>query len=75
MATPQRTARDELERIVLSNIAEYGWYAVNIVEGILRLAGPFTRPCVRPAPANQACESDSPSELRPLAPPFAKESL
>jgi hypothetical protein len=32
MTNPQRTTRDELERIVLSNIAEYGWHAVNIVE-------------------------------------------
>jgi hypothetical protein len=29
---PQRTARDEPERIVLNNIQEFGWHAVNIIE-------------------------------------------
>jgi hypothetical protein len=81
MATPQRTAKDEPERIVLNNIQEFGWHAVNIIEdngcppwSILRLAGLFTRSCVRPAPASQACEPDSPSGLRPLAHPWAKVS-
>jgi hypothetical protein len=32
MTNPQRAARDEPERIVLANIAEYGWHAVNVVE-------------------------------------------
>jgi hypothetical protein len=41
---------------------------------ILRLAGLFTRPCVRPAPASQAREPDSPPGLRPLSHPWAKES-
>jgi hypothetical protein len=36
--------------------------------GILRLAGLFTRPCVRPALASQRCDFDSPSGLRPLPP-------
>jgi hypothetical protein len=29
---PQRTARDEPERIVLNNIQEFGWHAVNVIE-------------------------------------------
>jgi hypothetical protein len=99
MATPQRYTRDDLGKIVLANINEFGWHCVNVVEddahppwsytiglyetwehpeliivGILRLAGPFTRPCVRPAPASQACEPDSPSGLRPLALSCAKAS-
>jgi hypothetical protein len=32
MATPQRIPKDDPERIVLSNIAEYGWHAVNVIE-------------------------------------------
>jgi hypothetical protein len=28
MTQPQRTPKDEPERIVVSNIAEYGWHAV-----------------------------------------------
>jgi len=32
MNSPQRIAKDEPEKIVLSNIAEYGWHCVNIVE-------------------------------------------
>ena len=32
MTNPQRTARDEPERIVLSNIREFGWHAVNVIE-------------------------------------------
>jgi hypothetical protein len=32
MANPLRSPRDEPERIVLSNIAEYGWHAVNVIE-------------------------------------------
>jgi uncharacterized protein DUF4262 len=87
MTYPQRTTRDELERIVLSNIAEFGWHCLNVIEddghppwsytiglyetwnhpeliviGILRLAGPFTRPCVRPAPASRARAPDSPCQ-------------
>jgi hypothetical protein len=38
---------------------------------IFRLAGPFTRPCVRPAPASQPREADSPYGQRPLRPPAA----
>jgi Domain of unknown function (DUF4262) len=32
MTNPQRIAKDELEKIVLSNINEFGWHCVNIVE-------------------------------------------
>jgi hypothetical protein len=32
MTNPQHTARDEPERIVLNNIAEFGWHAVNVIE-------------------------------------------
>ena len=32
MATPQRLTRDDLGKIVLNNIAEYGWHCVNVVE-------------------------------------------
>jgi len=32
MTDPQRAARDEPERIVLSNISEFGWHAVNVIE-------------------------------------------
>jgi Domain of unknown function (DUF4262) len=32
MTNAQRTATDEAERIVLNNIAEYGWHCVNVVE-------------------------------------------
>jgi len=32
MANTQPATNDPLERIVLSNIAEYGWHAVNFVE-------------------------------------------
>jgi hypothetical protein len=68
MSNPQHQPKDDPERIILANINEYGWHAVNIIEddghppwSILRLAGPFTRPCVRPAPASQRRDFDSPS--------------
>jgi Domain of unknown function (DUF4262) len=32
MTNSRRTARDEPERIVLSNVAEYGWHCVNVIE-------------------------------------------
>jgi hypothetical protein len=32
MTSTQRAARDEPERIVLHNIAEFGWHCVNIIE-------------------------------------------
>jgi hypothetical protein len=32
MATPQRIAKDEPERIVLNNISEFGWHCVNVIE-------------------------------------------
>jgi hypothetical protein len=32
MAKPQRIGNDELERHVLTNIAEFGWHSVNVVE-------------------------------------------
>lgn len=32
MTNPQRAGRDEPERIVLHNIAECGWHAVNVIE-------------------------------------------
>jgi hypothetical protein len=32
MTNPQRVAEDEPERIVLNNIADYGWHCVNIIE-------------------------------------------
>src|ERR1700730_18948710 len=32
MNNPQPIASDEPERIVLSNINEYGWHAVNVIE-------------------------------------------
>jgi hypothetical protein len=58
MGTPQRIGADDLERQVFANIAEFGWHCVNAIEDdghppwtLLRLAGPFTRPCVRPASA------------------------
>jgi hypothetical protein len=84
MTKPQRSANDDLERHALSNINEFGWHAVNVIEDdshppwtILRLAGLFTRPCVRPASASQrrGFDRDAPAAtLRcpaplPLAPP------
>src|ERR1700722_14905354 len=42
---------------------------------ILRLAGPFTHPCVRPAPASQRRDSDSPYGLRPLPLPVASARI
>jgi hypothetical protein len=32
MTDPRRIAKDEPERIVLSNIQEFGWHAVNVIE-------------------------------------------
>jgi hypothetical protein len=32
MANPLRSPRDEPERIVLSNVREFGWHAVNVIE-------------------------------------------
>jgi Domain of unknown function (DUF4262) len=32
MATPQRTTRDDLEKIVIANVNEYGWHCVNVLE-------------------------------------------
>jgi Domain of unknown function (DUF4262) len=32
MTNPQPVAKDEPERIVLSNIAEFGWHCVNVIE-------------------------------------------
>jgi hypothetical protein len=32
MTDPRRIAKDEPERIVLNNISEFGWHAVNIIE-------------------------------------------
>jgi len=32
MKNPQRIAKDEPEKIVLANISEFGWHAVNIIE-------------------------------------------
>jgi hypothetical protein len=32
MSNPQPDARDERERIVLHNVAEFGWHCVNIIE-------------------------------------------
>jgi hypothetical protein len=32
MTNPQRVAKDEPERIVLSNIREFGWHCVNVIE-------------------------------------------
>jgi hypothetical protein len=32
MTQPQRKAKDEPERIVLSNIREFGWHCVNVIE-------------------------------------------
>jgi len=63
MSSSQPVAKDDPERIVLSNIAE----------SILRLAGLFTRPCVRPAPAAQRRDSGPPPGLCPLPHPWAKE--
>ena len=31
-ATPPRIGNDDLERIVLTNIAEFGWHVVNVIE-------------------------------------------
>jgi hypothetical protein len=44
VTNPQRVAKDEPERIVLSNINEYGWHCVHVIEddGVLCLAGLFT---------------------------------
>jgi Domain of unknown function (DUF4262) len=32
MNQPQRVTRDDLEKIVISNINEYGWHCVNVIE-------------------------------------------
>lgn len=32
MTNPQRIPKDEPERIVLSNIQEFGWHCVNVIE-------------------------------------------
>ena len=32
MNQPQRFTRDDLSKIVIANIAEYGWHAVNVIE-------------------------------------------
>jgi Domain of unknown function (DUF4262) len=32
MATPQRATRDDLDKIVISNINEFGWHCVNVIE-------------------------------------------
>ena len=32
MSQPQRFTRDDLSKIVIANIAEYGWHAVNVIE-------------------------------------------
>jgi hypothetical protein len=32
MATPQRATRADLEKIVIGNIAEFGWHCVNVIE-------------------------------------------
>jgi hypothetical protein len=32
VTNPQRVGKDEPERIVLSNINEYGWHCVNVIE-------------------------------------------
>jgi hypothetical protein len=32
MATPQRLTRDDLDKIVIANIAEFGWHCVNVIE-------------------------------------------
>jgi hypothetical protein len=32
MTNSQRVAKDDLERQVIHNIAEYGWHAVNVIE-------------------------------------------
>jgi hypothetical protein len=49
----QRVAKDELERFVISNINDFGWHAVNVIEDdgqppwtLLRLAGLFGRPAL-----------------------------
>jgi hypothetical protein len=53
MNQPQRTPKDEPERQVLSNIQEFGWHCVNVIEddghppcSILRLAELFGRPAL-----------------------------
>ena len=81
MNQPQRFTRDDLGKIVLANINEFGWHCVNVVEdddhppwSILRLAGPFVHPCTRPAPAAQRRDSGPPHGLRPLAHPWAEAS-
>ena len=80
MNQTQRIGKDDPEKIVLANIAECGWHCVNVVEddghppwSILRLAGPFIRPCIRPAPAAQRRDSGPPPGLCPLPHPWAKE--
>src|ERR1700734_3219954 len=32
MATPQRLTRDDLEKIVIANVNEFGWHCVNVIE-------------------------------------------
>lgn len=32
MSAPQRLTRDDLGKIVLNNIAEFGWHAINVIE-------------------------------------------
>jgi hypothetical protein len=57
MTKPKRSGVDELERIVLTTISDFGWHAVNVIEDdghppwtVLRLAGPFVRCAPLPAP-------------------------
>jgi hypothetical protein len=70
MTQPQRLTHDDLDRIVVHNVDEFGWHCVNVIEDdghASPSAGLLPRPCVRPAPAAQRRDSGPPQGLRPLA--------
>jgi hypothetical protein len=88
MTDLHRIAKDEPERIVLSNIREFGWHAVNVIEDngcppwtLVRLAALFIHPCMRAATAAQRRDSGPPSGFlgeapaNPLSLPCDKETL
>jgi hypothetical protein len=75
MNSPRRAATDEPERIVLANIAEYGWHCVNVLEddGNPSPSGRAVRAsCPRSTTAAQRRDSGPPHGLRPLTHPWVK---
>jgi len=48
MATPQRIAKDDLERQVIHNIAEFGWHGVNVIEDDGTHPGPSPSDSTKP---------------------------